>query len=112
MSGIMCAIAGIAASGGGGGGVTREPTTGDYYDANNRVTRTSFIGGSPPGSTYTRVVFRWGGVDVFDTGNVPYPAVANNSSPRTDGFIYRAGALQSISGSDPTINVYGIYRES
>lgn len=110
MSGTVCAIAGILSGMAGGGGPTREPPTGDYYDANNRVTYTTAIGGSPPFSSYTQAVFRWGGVNVADTGQVYYPDVADTTAV-AGGKTYSAGSYRSGGGGDPNITTYGIYRE-
>jgi len=107
MTGIMCAMAGIGPS---GGSSSREPASGDYYDANNRVTYTTVLGVSPPFSSYTQVVFRWGGVNVVDSGAVPYPAVSPNQAT-SGAYTYYMGAQRTNSGSDPNFATYGIYRE-
>lgn len=109
MSGIMCAIAGILA-GSASGGVVRDPATGDYYDVNNLVTFTTVIGGSPPFSSYTQSVFRWGGVNIYDSGPVPYPGYAPTTVV-VGAYTYSAGAQRSSGGSDPNITASGIYRE-
>lgn len=109
MSGIMCAIAGILA-GSASGGVVRNPPTGDYYDANNLVTFTTVIGGTPPFSSYTQSVFRWGGVVVYDSGAIPYPSNAP-TTVLVGAYTYSTGTQRSNAGSDPNVRVSGIYRE-
>lgn len=111
MSGIGSVLPGLVSNsgGGGGGGPVREPTSGDYYDASNRVTQTSAIGINPPGSTYSRTVFRWAGVNVYDSGNVFYPVVAPNQIT-VGPYTYYAGLQQSSTGGDPNTQTFGIYR--
>lgn len=109
MSGIGAMMPGILA-GGGAGSVIREPATGDNYDANNYARFTTTIGGSPPSTSTSGVVFRWGGVNVFAV-TVPYPASAP-TSVTVGAYTYYQGSFRSSAGSDPNIADYGIYRTS
>ena len=102
MTGILAAFAGS------GRGVVRDPITGDYYDANNRVTINSYTGGSPPFSSYFETIFRWGGVNIATVVN-PYPEAATTSVV-VGSYTYYLGTFKSSSGSEPVINLYGIYR--
>lgn len=86
--------------------VTREPPTGDRYDANNRTLTVSDLGPQPPFSANSRNMFYWDGVLVFDTGPVYYP----DSPPTTvvvGQYTYYMGAGRSSIG-DTTFS--GIYR--
>lgn len=102
MTGITCMVAGLKS-------FVRDPATGEYYDANNRVTYTSYTGPSPPSSSYTQVVFRWAGTNVYDSGQLPYPAVPP-SSVTVGSYTYYAGTVQSSTGGDPSTQLNAIYR--
>ena len=102
MTGVLAALAGSSP------GIVRDPTSGDYYDANNRVTQSFYIGVSPPFSSYYETVFRWGGSNVATVTN-PYPDSAATSVV-VGAYTYYLGTFQSSSGTDPIVALYGIYR--
>lgn len=102
MSGVACAMAGLK-------GLVREPTTGEYYDASNRVTYTAYTGPSPPIGSYVQAVFRWAGSDVYNSGQIPYPGTAP-TSVTVGRYTYYAGSVQSSTGGDPSVQTNAIYR--
>lgn len=102
MTGVLAALAGA------GPAIVRDPTSGDYFDTSNRVTRYTYIGINPPFSSYYETVFRWGGTNVATVTN-PYPESPVTSTV-VGAYTYYVGDFESTSGSDPIVDLYGIYR--
>lgn len=103
MSGIGSVMPGLLSSS--GAGAVRDPSSGDYFDASNRVTVYTAPGAFPPSTAVYSVVFRWGGVDVA-TVNTSYPASPVTSAV-VGSYTYYSGAFKSGTG---TVDLYGIYR--
>lgn len=102
MTGVLAAFAGS------GRGVVRDPTTGDYFNTNNKVTLNTYTGANPPFSSYYETIFRWNGVDVA-TEIAYYPDEAIISVV-VGSYTYYAGSYQGGAGGEPIVTLYGIYR--
>ncbi len=102
------ALAAAILSGGAGVEDVRDPETGDYFDADYRVTQSYWVASPPITPDTWQVVFRWGGVDVYTYG--PYP-VAPPTSVTVGDYTYYTGDFESSSGSFPVVSLSGIYRE-